>query len=103
MADLAYPVDHPAHPDNAGKKFSTPPTPFSHDYMPDHPARGGQGQSVPLQAVAEGPRDGFKHLHGLAASTLQEAEKLFAALPGKEREARLEWNKKGIPVAPEEE
>src|SRR5437660_11458655 len=103
MGDLAYAVDHPAHPDNKGKKFSTPATPFSHDYPADHPARGGQGQTIPTVAGEEIPRDGLRHLHGLAGNTLAEGLKNFLALSGKEQEARWKWNEEGIPAAPEEE
>jgi len=102
MPEEAYPPDHPRHPSNVGKKFATPPTPYTHDYMPNHPARGGQGQPVPTEAGTGIPRDGFKHLHGLAAATLADAEKLFAALPKDEQEARLRWNADGVPPAEDE-
>jgi hypothetical protein len=102
VTELAYALDHPAHPANKGKKFSTPPTPFSHDYMPEHPARGGQGQAVPQMAGDEGPRDGFRHLTGLTGATLREAEKAFAALPKKEQAARLAGEYDSIPATPEE-
>lgn len=103
MAEQAYPEDHPAHPKNAGKKFSEPRTAWNSDYPLDHPARGGQGQEVPTQTGKEGPRDGFKHLHGLPGKTLAEREESFKALPSQEQEARLKWNVTGIPATPGEE
>jgi len=103
MGELAYPIDHPAHPDNAGKKFSTPPTPFSHDYPANHPARAGQGQPIPTEAASSVPREGLRHLHGLSGDTLAERLKSFLALPGKEQEERWKWNEEGIPAQPEEE
>lgn len=103
MGDLAYPPDHPAHPANKGKKFPEPRTPWNSDYPADHPCRGGQGQGIPLAAAEEGPRDGFKHLHGLPGETLAERLKEFARLAPNEQEARRKWNDEGIPAQAEEE
>ncbi len=102
MPELAYALDHPAHPANKGKKFATPPTPFSHDYMPGHPARGGEGQAVPHNAAEGGPRDGFGHLAGLPGATLADAQKAFRALPKKEQAARLKEVFDDLPDKPEE-
>lgn len=103
MSELAYAENHPAHPANKGKKFSEPRTAWNSDYPADHPCRGGQGQAIPLAAAEEGPRDGFKHLHGLDGHTLAERQKEFARLAPNEREARLKWNEDGIPASPAEE
>lgn len=103
MAEQAYPPDHPAHPDNAGKKFSEPRTPWNSDYPANDPRRGGQGQQVPDAGAGAGPRDGFKHLHGLPGDTLAERQKEFARLAPNEQEERMKWNKDGIPAKPEEE
>lgn len=98
MSELAYAPDHPAHPDNAGKAVSSIGTPWTNDYMPDQPARGGAGQAVPITSASFHPRDGFKHLFGLPGNTLREAERAFSALPPREQEARLKWNEDGIPA-----
>jgi hypothetical protein len=103
MPELAYALNHPAHPDNAGKKFPTPATPFTHDYPANAPARGGQGQPIATQAGSEHPRDGHKHLHGLAGATLVEKQREFARLDKDEQKARWQWNQSGIPAKPEEE
>ena len=101
MSEEAYPKDHPAHPDNAGKPYVNPGTPITHDYPVNHPARGGQGQAVPTEAVTGLPREGFRHLHGLPGDTLAKRQEAFRALSSTEQEARLEWNTKGIPAPPE--
>jgi hypothetical protein len=103
MAELAYPIDHPAHPDNVGKKMPARFTDRNFDYPANHPARGGQGQAVPIAAGSTHPRDGHKHLHGVGGKTLIEAEREFSRLPEEEQAARLKWNKEGIPAEPEEE
>jgi len=101
--ESAYPPDHPAHPDNAGKPYVSPGTTITHDYMADNPARGGQGQAVPTEAVTSLPRAGFRHLRGLVGVTLREAEKAFAALPAEEQAARMKWNVAGFPAESEKE
>lgn len=103
MAELAYAEDHPAHPANKGKKFSEPRTAWNSDYPANSAARGGQGQGIPLAAASEGPRDGFKHLHGLPGDTLVERQREFARLAPNEQEARRKWNEDGIPATAEEE
>jgi len=102
VAELAYPVGHPKHPEFRGVAKETHTT-FGFDYADDHAARGGLGQPVPLEPGTENvPREGFRHLYGLPLSTLGEAEKAFAKLPAADRAARLEWSVTGIPAAPEE-
>jgi len=75
VSEEAYPKDHPAHPDNAGKHLRNPVPTTSEDYPPEHPARGGQGQLIPTEAGSHAPRDGFKHLKATRGATLREAEK----------------------------
>jgi len=103
MAELAYPVGHPAHPDFDKKNLRETRTGFEYDYPPNHPARGGQGQPVPYTGVEGEPHAGFKHLHGLPGATLVERQREFLRLPLEEQKARLEWNENGIPAQPEEE
>lgn len=100
MGELAYAVDHPAHPANKGKPMPETHTDFGYDYANTHPARGGQGQPVPIEMVTGLCRDGFRHLHGLPGATLREAEAAFRALSAIEQEKRAKWNETGIP--PEE-
>lgn len=45
MAERDYPVGHPAASDYAGQKYTPPRAPFSEDFAPDHPARGGKNIS----------------------------------------------------------
>lgn len=101
--ELAYPEGHPKHPDFKGKLVESR-TGFEYDYPPKHPARGGQGQPVPMAPFTEHePHDGHRHLHGLDGHTLQERENSFAQLPAEEQAARMKWNTEGIPAPPAEE
>lgn len=93
-----YPDGHPAHRDVRGKNMVETHTDFGYDYRPDHPARGGQGQPVPLMMGGKEPGDGFKHLHGLPGNTLAEAEAAFRALGQMEQDKRAKWNTDGIPA-----
>lgn len=98
MPELSYPVDHPKHPDFKGVAQETH-TSTGYDYEDSHPARGGQGQPVPIEPTTETiPRQGFRHLYGLPLTTLRESETAFAALPPREQEARHKWNVTGIPA-----
>lgn len=98
-SELAYPVGHPKHPDFRGVAEETHTT-TGYDYPDDHPARGGQGQRVPLEPGTEAiPRQGFRHLLGLDLSTLGAAESEFEGLSADERKRRLEWNETGIPAS----
>ncbi|MBA0084831.1 MAG: hypothetical protein HRJ53_07540 [Acidobacteria bacterium Pan2503] len=103
MAEQAYPPEHPAHPDNAGKPYISPGTPITNDYPAKHPARGGQGQAIPTEGVTGLPRQGFRHLRGLEGKTLAELEQAFAELPQDEQAARLKWNQEGFPAHPDKE
>lgn len=103
MSEDAYPREHPAHPSNAGKKFSEPKNELNSDYLAGSPLRAGLGQRVPTVAGSFEPRQGFKHLHNLPGETLGERLAAFEKLPGEEQEARNKWNVDGIPVTPEEE
>ena len=100
MGELAYSLDHPAHPANKGKPMPETHTDFGYDYAATHPARGGQGQPVPTECGTGLPSDGFKHLHGLPGATLKEALAAFHALGQIEQDKRAKWNDTGIP--PEE-
>lgn len=100
--ELAYPLDHPAHPDNKGKKPRHVMNQLNADYPLNHFARGGQGQAVHCAAGTDEPRDGHKHLHGLPGNTLIERQREFERLPKDEQEARQKWNTDGIPAPPEE-
>jgi hypothetical protein len=98
MAELAYPVGHPKHPDFKGVAQETHGS-IGYDYEDSHPARGGLGQPVPIEPTTERtPREGFRHLYGLDLSTLANALKEFHALPKAEQEERMEWNANGIPA-----
>lgn len=97
--ELAYPVGHPKHPDFTGVAEETH-TSTGYDYEDVHPARGGLGQQVPIDATTEKtPRQGFRHLYGLDLTTLRAAEAAFSKLDAKEQARRLEWNEKGIPAS----
>lgn len=97
--ELAYPVGHPKHPDFDGVAEETH-TSTGYDYEDSHPARGGLGQQVPIEATTSNiPRQGFRHLLGLDLTTLHAAEAEFSKLDAKEQARRLEWNEKGIPVS----
>lgn len=97
--ELAYPVGHPKHPDFAGVAEESHTT-HGYDYDDSHPARGGQGQRVPLVPGTEAtPREGFRHLLGLDLSTLRAAESEFSHLSAEEQKRRREWNVKGIPAS----
>lgn len=41
-----YPVGHPAASDYAGEEYIPPRAPWSEDFAPDHPARGGANTSA---------------------------------------------------------
>lgn len=41
-----YPVGHPAASDYKGERYVPPRAPFSEDFAPGHPARGGKNISV---------------------------------------------------------
>jgi hypothetical protein len=97
VAELAYSIDHPAHPANKGKPMPETHTDFGYDYANTHPARAGQGQPVPTDCGTGLPSDGFKHLHGLEGATLRERHAAFAALGQTEQDRRLKWNTDGIP------
>jgi hypothetical protein len=102
MGELAYPVDHPKHPANTGKKFPETRTGFEYDYPPTHPARGGHGQPLLTVGIECHPVAGYKHLYGLAGATLAEVQRAFDALDAGEKAARMKWNEEGIPATPEE-
>jgi hypothetical protein len=98
MGELAYSIDHPAHPDNKGKHFLESHTTFGYDYDHTHPARGGQGQPVLTEQGGNVPVDGHKHLFGLPGATLAEREAAFRALGQVEQDQRAGWNKSGVPA-----
>lgn len=102
MPELAYPEDHFAHPANKGKKMPLKANVINTDHPANHPARGGQGQPVPIEGGSDIPRDGFKHLYGMTTGTLADAQHSFSLLPEDEQAARMKWNIEGVPVPPEE-
>jgi len=102
MGEEAYPKNHPAHPDNRGKKL---PPQFSdrvHDYASDSPQRTGQGQSIPTDAGSTRPRDGFRHLYGFHNFSLAEAQRRFDALSPVHQHLRRQWNEFGYPSGTDE-
>ena len=45
MSERDYPKGHPASADYAGEKYVPPRAPWSEDFPPGHPARGGANVS----------------------------------------------------------
>ncbi len=74
-----FPRDHPAAVDYDGTPAHEPYFGPGFDYPPDHPARGGQGQPVPVVPGTTRPRDGFEHLAGVPGATLAERERNLPA------------------------